>query len=339
MFRSVRQTGTMAALVMLAALLLVLSDAPARAAGSSAILYNTTKNDGGFNESAFEAVKRFHEETGVRLREQVTHSAEQSLQAVRVYAQRGIDHIILIGFLNEPVVKSAAVEFPETRFTLIDGFVEAPNVRAVLFREDEAAFLAGIAAGLKTRTGTVGFIGGMPIPPVRRFGCGFLQGVTHANPQATVLRTYLGDRPAVFRDRDLGREAAERQLAEGADVIFAAAGFAGLGALDAVAEAGKLGIGVDVNQDGYKPGHVLTSAVKRVDTAVYRALTDLHNDAWTGGVQRLGIAEGGVGWTVDAHNRALVADIQEQVDAVKTAVADGTLEVRDYPAVAACALP
>ena len=310
--------------------------APAAAAGHSfAVIYNNYKNDHGFNESAVHGIDRFEHDTGVPVREQVIQSEEESVRAMRRFAGAGIDNIVLIGFVNEHPVSVVAPEFPDTQFTLIDGVVDRPNVRSVLFREDEAGYLVGVAAGLKTRTGKVGFVGAIPIPPILRYECGFVQGVARGNAQASVLRRYLPSSPHPFNDRDGAVAVAHALAAEGADILFPAAGLSGLGALDVVAEDGLLGIGVDVDQDGLYTGHMLTSAVKRVDIGVYDAFKAAFEGRWTSGIRLLGLAEDGVGW---AHGPAdaFVEDIAPAVDAVGRQIANGAIRVTDYRGEPAC---
>lgn len=317
-------------------LALTLGAASAMAEPSFAIIFNNTKNDGGFNESALKGLERFKAETGADARENVIRSEEESIRAMRTFAERGVTDILLIGFINEPAVKTVATEFPKTHFTLIDGMVDLPNVRSVLFREDEAGYLAGVAAGHATRSGVVGFVGGMAIPPVRRFECGYIQGVLSVAPQARIVRRYMGDQPTVFRDKALGERTAAAVLAEGADIVFAAAGYGGNGALEATAKAGKLGIGVDTNQNGMAPGRILTSAVKRVDVAAYTALKDALAGTWTGGVQRLGLARNGVDWVRDSNNETLVQGFADKVDAAAKAIASAAVTVEDVDTAAVC---
>lgn len=303
------------------------SGAPAGYEGF-AILFNNTRNDGGFNESALDGVTRFKTETGVDTREVISHDTAESVAAMRSFAGKGVRNIVVIGFLNEPALRAVAPEFPNVHFTLIDGAVDLPNVRSVLFREDEAAYLAGFAAGLSSRAHHVGFIGAMRIPPIERFACGFVQGVAAAAPSTRVARRYLGDGPAAFRDRRQARAAADALIVDGADVLFAAAGYAGMGALEAAATADKLGIGVDTTQNGAFPGHVLTSVVKRVDVATYRALRDGYDGRWTAGVLRLGLKDDGVSWARDSSNAALVAPIAGTLDATAAAIAAGRIVVK-----------
>jgi len=305
-------------------------------AESFAIVYNGPIKDGGFNESASIGVERAKEEFGIRVRQRVVETGADAEEPLRTYAGAGINNILTIGFSNTEAVKKVAAEFPDSRFTLIDGVVEASNVKSVLFAEDQAGYLAGVAAGLKTTSNRLGFVGGIPIPPVDRYGCGFLQGARSVNPAVTMDWAYIGDTGAAFRDVDGAAAIAGGMLAKGADILFPAAGLAGQGVLTAAADAGALGVGVDINQNGFKPGSVLTSAVKRVDQAVYLSWRDAQNGAWEGGVIRLTVADNGVDWVVDEHNAALVADIEAQVQEKRAGLADGSIAIQPYETVAAC---
>ncbi|CAO3403906.1 BMP family ABC transporter substrate-binding protein [Azospirillum palustre] len=301
-----------------------------------AVIFNNTKTDGGFNELALRGLQRFKTETGIDARENIIRTEEESVRSMRNFAHYGIRNILLIGFVNEGAVSTVAREFPDVHFTLIDGRVDLPNVRSVLFREDEAAYLVGMAAGLASGTGTVGFIGAMPIPPIKRFECGFVQGVMATRPSARLLRRFLGSEANAFRDRDAAHSMAEQLIADGADVTFAAAGYAGIAVLETMAAAGRLGIGVDTNQNGLFPGHVLTSALKRVDVAAYLALKDAHEGRWTAGVRYLGLAEHGVDWARDEANASLVAGLAPRLETAAAEIAGGSLAVRPAEAVESC---
>ncbi|MGA1860624.1 BMP family ABC transporter substrate-binding protein [Azospirillum sp. 11R-A] len=301
-----------------------------------AVIFNNTKTDGGFNELALRGLQRFKTETGIDARENIIRTEEESVRSMRNFAHYGIRNILLIGFVNEGAVSTVAREFPDVHFTLIDGRVDLPNVRSVLFREDEAAYLVGMAAGLASGTGTVGFIGAMPIPPIKRFECGFVQGVMATRPSVRLLRRFLGSEANAFRDRDAAHSMAEQLIADGADVTFAAAGYAGIAVLETMAAAGRLGIGVDTNQNGLFPGHVLTSALKRVDVAAYLALKDAHEGRWTAGVQYLGLAEHGVDWARDEANASLVAGLAPRLETAAAEIAGGSLAVRPAEAVESC---
>lgn len=321
----------------LLALALGAASAPAIAKDDTfAIIFNNTKNDGGFNESALQGAERFKTETGISAREIVARSEEEATRALRTFAQNGIKNIVAISFTNEGPVGIVAKEFPAVHFTLIDGSVDLPNVRSVLFREDEAGYLAGVVAASATKGGKVGFIGGIPIPPIKKFECGYIQGARATRPGVEVIRAYLGDQPTVFRDRDLGIKAGAEVVAKGADVVFAAAGYAGNGALESAAGAGAFGIGVDTNQNGMFPGKILTSAVKRVDTAVYTAFKDGFDDKWTGGALVLGLAREGVDWARDKNNAELVKPFAPVVETAAAALASGAVKIEDPATAAAC---
>ena len=176
----------------------------------------------------------------------------------------------------------------------------------MLFKEHEGSFLVGMAAAMSSRTGRIGFVGGMDVPLIRRFAVGYEEGAKHVNPDILVYRDMTGTTPAAWRNPAKGGELARGQFRRGADVVYAAAGATGLGVYQAAREAGKLAIGVDSNQNYLHPGTMLTSMIKRVDLAVYEAFKSARDGSWKGGVRILGLAEGGVGWALDEHNRSLV---------------------------------
>ena len=181
-----------------------------------------------------------------------------------------------------------AAEFPRTRFILIDSVVEAPNVQSVLFREEQGSYLAGMLAAMASRSGRIGFVGGMDIPLIRKFACGYVQGARAVNPQVQIFQNMTGSTPAAWRDPVRGGELARSQIERGADVIFHAAGGTGTGVLQAAADAGRLGIGVDSNQNHLHPGRVLTSMLKRVDVATQRGFEQARGGSWRAGVNVLG---------------------------------------------------
>ena len=196
--------------------------------------------------------------------------------------------------------------------------VEKPNVQSVVFKEHEGSFLVGMAAALASKTGKVGFVGGMDIPLIRNFAFGYEQGVKHVNPDAEVIVNYTGTTPAAWNDPARGGELAIGQFGQGADVVYAAAGATGLGVLQAAADKGKLSIGVDSNQNHLHPGSVLTSMLKRVDVAVYDAFTSAKDGTWQAGVQSLGLKEDGVGYALDENNReVLTPEMQAKIDEAK----------------------
>ena len=202
-----------------------------------------------------------------------------------------------------------------------------------MFKEHEGSFLVGMAAAMASKTGKVGFVGGMDIPLIRNFQVGYEQGVRHVNPAAQVLVNYTGTTPAAWNDPARGGELAIGQFGQGADVVYAAAGATGLGVLQAAADKQKLSIGVDSNQNHLHPGSVLTSMLKRVDVAVYNAFKTAKDGTWKPGAQSLGLKEDGVGYAVDENNRKLItAEMETKLEEAKAAIVAGTLPVKDYQA-------
>ncbi len=287
------------------------------------------KFDKSFNEAAFNGATKWATETGGTFKELEMQSEAQREQALRRLAEAGANPIVMTGFAFGDVLNKVAPEFPETKFAIIDMVVEQPNVKSVVFTEEQGSFLVGMMAALASKTNTVGFVGGMDIPLIRKFGCGYAQGVKAAKPDATVILNMTGTTPAAWNDPVKGGELAKSQKAQGADVIFAAAGATGLGVLQAAADEGILSIGVDSNQDHLFPGKVLTSMIKRVDVAVYNIFkegTDMKP-----GFNVLDLKAEGVGYTLDDSNAALVTpEMKAAVDAAAEKIKSGELVVHDY---------
>jgi basic membrane protein A and related proteins len=306
------------------------------AAADPAIIFDLGgKFDKSFNEAAFNGATRWATETGGTFKELEMQSEAQREQALRRLAESGANPVVMTGFAFGDVLNQVAPDFPDTKFAIIDMVVDQPNVKSVVFTEHEGSYLVGMMAGLASKTGTVGFIGGMDIPLIRRFGCGYAQGVMAANPAAKVILNMTGTTPAAWNDPVKGAELAAAQKAQGADVIFAAAGGTGVGVLQAAADAGILSIGVDSNQNYMHPGQVLTSMMKRVDNAVYESFkegVDLKP-----GVNVMSLANDGVGYAMDDNNKALVTpEMQAAVDAAAAKIKSGELVVHDYMADNTC---
>jgi basic membrane protein A len=287
------------------------------------------KFDKSFNEMAFTGAQRWAEETGNSFREIELQSEAQREQALRRFAEAGANPIVMAGFAFASALETVADEYPDTKFTIIDMVVDKPNVRSVVFNEHEGSYLVGMMAAQASKSGTVGFIGGMDIPLIRKFACGYVQGAKAVNPDATVIQNMTGTTPAAWNDPVKGSELTKAQIAQGADVVYAAAGGTGVGVLQTAADEGILSIGVDSNQNYMHPGKVLTSMMKRVDNAVYDAFTQGEN--LETGFNVMGLSNGGVGYALDDNNAALVsADMQAAVDAAAAAIGSGALSVHDY---------
>lgn len=289
------------------------------------------KFDKSFNEGIFNGAERFTAETGIAYRDAEVTAEAQREQFLRNFARRGFDPVIAVGFAQGPALEKVASEFPDTRFSIIDMVVDLPNVQSIIFKEHEGSFLVGVLAAMASETGKVGFVGGMDIGLIRRFACGYEQGVKHVNADAEVFQNMTGTTPAAWNDPVKGGELAKSQFDRGADVVYAAAGGTGLGVLQAASDVGKLSIGVDSNQNYLHPGSVLTSMLKRVDVAAYNVYKTAADDSWQAGIQVLGLAEDGVGWALDDNNSALITDeMKAAVEQVRADIIAGSIAVHNY---------
>ena len=312
---------------------LAVSVANIAAHAQPAVIYDMGgKFDKSFNQAGYDGAERWKKETGKAYLEFEIANPTQREQAKRRMAERGADPIVGIGFSQGTSMEKVARDFPKTRFAIIDAVVDLPNVQSIVFKEHEGSFLVGMMAAMASKTGKVGFVGGMDIPLIRRFQCGYEQGAKYVNPQVRVSANMTGTTPAAWNDPTRGAELAKSQFASGVDVIFAAAGGTGIGVYQAAKDAGRLAIGVDSNQNHLQPGTMLTSMVKRVDVAVYNAFKGV-----TPGVTSLGLKEGGVDVALDEFNAGLVsADMKKKVDAARADIVAGKIKVADYMADNAC---
>jgi len=289
------------------------------------------KFDKSFNEAAYNGAEKFKSESGIEYREFEVTNPSQREQAMRNMARRGATVIIAMGFAQAAAVETVAKEFTDTKFTLIDMVVDLPNVQSVIFKEHEGSFLVGMAAAMASKTGKVGFIGGMDIPLIRKFALGYVEGAKYVNANIEVYQNMTGTTPSAWNDPTKGGELARSQFDRGADVVYAAAGGTGVGVYQAAKDAGKFAIGVDSNQNYIHPGTMLTSMVKRVDVAVYDAFMSAKNGTWQGGFKILGLAEDGVGFALDEHNRSLVSsDMEMKIEAARKDIISGKIAVTDY---------
>jgi basic membrane protein A len=289
------------------------------------------KFDKSFNEAAAAGAERFKKETGIAYREFEVTSEAQREQALRTMARRGAQIVVGIGFAQASGMEKVAREFPATKFAIVDAVVDLPNVQSIVFKEHEGSFLVGMAAAMASKTGKIGFVGGMDIPLIRKFALGYEEGARHVNPRIEIFQNMTGTTPAAWNDPTRGGELARSQFDRGADVIYAAAGATGLGVLQAAKDRGRLAIGVDSNQDHIQPGSVLTSMVKRVDLAVYEAFRTARDGTWKPGLRNLGVAEGGVGYSIDQYNRALITpEMERRLGQARADIVAGKIKVTDY---------
>lgn len=303
-----------------------------------ALVYGTGgKFDKSFNEAAYAGAEAYKKETGTEYRDFEPTSDTQGEQAIRNFASRGYNPVVAVSFAWTSAMEKVAAEFPDTKFVIVDSVVDLPNVRSVVYKEEEGSYLTGILAGMASKTGKVGFVGGMDIPLIRKFACGYAQGVKAVKSDAEVFQNMVGTTGAAWNDPVRGGELAKNQIDQGADVVYAAAGASGLGVLQTAADNKKFSIGVDSNQNHLHPGSVLTSMVKRVDLAVYNAYKDTAEDKFTAGVQANGIKEDGVTAAIDDNNKSLITpEMQAAVEKAKADIIAGTVKVHDYMSDNAC---
>ncbi|MGF1771852.1 BMP family lipoprotein [Vibrio maritimus] len=302
-------------------------------AAKPAVVYDTAgKFDKSFNEAVFQnGVKVFNADKGIKVREFEPQNEAQREQGLRRLASRGFTPIVAVGFNMASAVEKVATEFPDIQFTIIDMVVDKPNVQSIVFKEHEGSFLVGALAAKASKTDKVGFVGGMDIPLIRKFECGYRQGAKYANPQIETFQNMTGSTPAAFADPAKGSELAKSQFSKGADVIYAAAGGTGMGVYQAAKDAGNFAIGVDSNQNHLQPGTMLTSMVKKVGVAAYNTWEDAEQGNWEAGIKVLGLKEGAVEWAYDDYNKDLITpEMKTYLDGLKADIVSGKIAVHDY---------
>lgn len=302
------------------------------------------KNDRSFNAAAWEGVSRAQRELPICLYDIEPGNPTSIEPGMRAFAERDFDLIIGVGFAQGPIMARVARDFPGSRFAIVDGVVlddagkPFENVASLVFREHEGSYLVGMIAAATSTSGVIGFVGGMDIPLIHRFKTGYEEGARSVNPKIQVVQNYVGVTDSAWNDPGKGKELALSQISKGADVIFTAAGNSGLGAFDAVEQFGKdssgrankFVIGVDSNQNGVKPGFVLTSMIKRVDVAVYDAVKEVLENRFTGGFHAFGLDKNGVGYSMDKFNEQLVpVALRARVDESKAKIIKGDIKVTD----------
>ena len=325
-------------LFVAAAVALLAASSAGAADVKPAVVYDLGgKFDKSFNEGVYNGAEKFRTDTGIEFREFEVQTDSQRVQALRNFARRGHDPILAVGFQYASALEKVAPEFPDTRFAIIDAVVDQPNVQSIVFREHEGSFVVGILAAMAAKGDKIGFVGGMDVPLIRRFACGYVLGARHAKPGIQVFQNMTGNTGAAWNDPVKGGELAKSQFDRGAEVVYHAAGSTGLGVLQAAADAGRLGIGVDSNQNHLHPGRVLTSMLKRVDVAAYDVFDSARRDAWRSGVRILGLKENGVGWSLDEHNAALVTPaMKAAAEEAAGQIVAGEIKVHDYVTEGEC---
>ena len=288
------------------------------------------KFDKSFNEAAFRGAERFNNDTGISFRDFEPNSETQYEQALKRFARRKADVIVAVGVGYSVAVRNVAKRYPDIKFTVIDAVIDLPNVQSITFKENEGSFLVGMIAGMSTKSGKLGFIGGMDIPLIDRFKVGYKQGVAFVRDDVSFIENYVGTTPAAWNDPIKAAEMARSQYARGVDIIFSAAGPSGLGVINAAKDSNALAIGVDSNQNHVQPGYVLTSMLKRVDLAVEQAMQSAKDGTWTAGHRVMGLPEGGVDYALDEHNAPLISTaMKARLEDARAKIIAGEIVVED----------
>lgn len=288
------------------------------------------KDDRSFNAAAYQGVLRAKKELPILLRDVEPGDPSSVEPALRAFAQYGYQTTIGVGFSQGPILAQIARDYPQLHFVLIDSVADLPNVASLLFKEHEGSFLVGMIAACTSKTGVLGFVGGMDIPLIHKFKTGYEEGARYVNPRIRVLQNYVGITDAAWNNPGKGRELANAQYEQGADVIFQAAGNSGLGVFDAAEAYKKFAIGVDANQNWVKPGFILTSMIKRIDNAVFSVIKDEVEGKFRGGVHVYGLENDGVAYALDEYNKALIPKaVIDRVEDAKRQIIAGKIKVTD----------
>lgn len=291
------------------------------------------KDDRSFNAAAYQGMLHAKKELPIVLRDVEPGDPTSIEPAIRAFASYGYNLTTGVGFAQGPILEAVAKDYPQLHFVIIDSVVEAPNVASLLFKEHEGSFLVGMIAAATNKTGTIGFVGGMDIPLIRKFAKGYEEGALYVNPQIKVMQNYVGITDAAWNNPGKGRELANAQFEQGADVIFAAAGNSGLGVFDAAEQYKKFAIGVDSNQNWVKPGFVLTSMIKRIDNAVFSVVKEEVEGRFQPGVHVYGLENDGVGYALDEYNKALIPQsVIDRVEQARKDIIAGKIKVTDVMA-------
>ena len=281
-------------------------------------------NDGSFNQSAWEGLEKAGEELGVEVNYLESATDADYQPNMETFVDEDYDLIISVGYMLADATREAAEANPDTKFAIIDdSSIDLPNVTSLMFKAEQASYLVGYVAGLTTKTNNIGFVVGMTNETMNQFGYGYCAGAIDANPDITVQQFNANS----FADSATGKTMANTAITNGADIVFQAAGATGLGVIEACQEAGVYAIGVDSDQSSIAPKTVLTSAMKRVDNAVYDAVQELIDDKLEGGVQTFDLAAGGV--DIAPSQDLISDDVIKAVDEVKEKIISGDVVLPD----------
>jgi basic membrane protein A len=292
---------------------------------TTAIVFDSGgRGDKSFNDSAWRGMQKAESDLGAQALPYDSDSERDYEANLTAAADEGVDLVIAVGINMVAALEAVAKEYPDTKFAIVDGNVDLPNVRSLVFAEEEGSYLVGYLAGLKTKTGKLGFVGGMNIPLIEKFQAGFTAGATLAHPGVEVTAKHTGS----WDNIDTAKQSANILYSGGADIIFHAAGRAGLGVIRAAKEREMLAIGVDSNQDYIEPGYVLTSMIKRVDEAVFQTISDVNDGAFSAGLKSYDLSSNGVGVSELEFTKQLFTDEElAGLEDVKQKIIDGEISV------------
>src|SRR5262245_50784362 len=289
------------------------------------------RGDKSFNDQAYVGLERAQKELGITFHTLETGAGADREAAMPQLAAGAAQLISGVGFLVTDDIKKLAAEFPDKKFACIDytvtpGEAIPANLVALKFKEEEGSYLVGALAGQVSKTGKVGFVGGMQIPLIKKFEAGYVAGVHAVAPKTQVIIKYAGTTGTAFKDPTKGKELGLAEYNQGADIIYHASGSTGLGVFEAARERNKLAIGVDSDQNDEAPGHILTSMVKRVDVAVFDTIKDMLGGKFESGVKTFGLAQDGVAWVYDDRNKGMIPDrAKATVDSLSAEIVAGRI--------------
>lgn len=306
--------------------------APAAEYFNPVIVYQQDIKSNSFNHNIHKGVQRFTENTGIPCKEIIVEDILLDyMSKLDEVAQQGYSPIFLIYGNHLEQLSSYVRKYPNTRFLVLGQIADEPNMFSFDFAEHEGSFLAGALAALTSQSETIAFVSVSDLPLMRRFWCGYVQGANYINPDITILTGFIGDYPHAWFDGKATATMANDFMDQGADVIYQAAGGAGPAVLEAAAKRGKLGIGIDQNQNGLYPGHVLTSMLKQTDRVVYAALIHAKRGIWRDNIKTFGLAQDAVGLAFDEHNSSLISpETRQQLDEIRSKILIDEILIHDY---------
>jgi basic membrane protein A len=296
------------------------------------------RGDKSFNDGAYVGAMRAVAQLGAQVRFVEPGEGSDREAGLRLLAAEGMDLVLGVGFIFSDDLMELAVEYPQTAFAGIDFAVPTgndgkpvtlpKNLAALKFREEQGSYLMGALAALSSPNKKIGFVGGMDTPLIHKFEVGYKAGAKRVCPECEVVIQYAGVTPEAFRNPGKGKELGLSQYQHGVDIIYHAAGSTGLGVFEAARAMKKRAIGVDSDQWAEAPGVVMTSMVKQVDTVVYEAVAQVKAKQFSGGMHQFGLAEGGVGYVYDDHNRGDIdPQVRKQVEELKALIIAGQIAV------------